>query len=108
MKKRYIIIIILLLSVFFSVKNTYAYSASDYSNRALCGTFEVAEFFSDGSIVTKSCHSNFDEAKNAMKSDGGDNLALLGLFGGTIKILDANAALVDFTNPTDLIYLYNR
>lgn len=107
MKKKIIFTIFLLVFVLFSVKNTYAYSSSDYSSRALCGTFEVAEFFSDGSIVAKSCHSTFDEAKNAMKADGGDNLALLGPFGGTTKILDANTALVDFTNPSDLIYLYS-
>ena len=107
MKKRLIFITILLLIVFINVKNTYAYSASDYSARALCGNFEVAEFFGDGSIVTKTCHQTFDEAKNAMRADGNDNLALLGKFSGETKILDANAALVDFTHPDDLIYLYS-
>ena len=106
MKKKIIVFTILILTTFFNIKETYAYSSTDYANRTLCGTFEVAEFFADGKVEAKSCHANFDEAKAAMIKDGNDNLAILGKMAGVAKIYDANAALVDFTKTNELIYLY--
>ena len=86
MKKKITIFTILILATFFNIKETYAYSSADYANRTLCGTFEVAEFFENGKVETKSCHANFDEAKAAMIKDGNDNLAILGKMAGVAKI----------------------
>ena len=108
MKKKLIFFSILILTAFFNIKETYAYSSSNYVNRTLCGSWEVAEFFADGSIVAKSCHTSFDSARAAMVADGGDNLAVLGGTAGSVKIYDANAALVDFTNTSSTIYIYSN
>ena len=108
MKKKIIFFIVLLISVFFNHKDTYAFSSSDYVNRSTCGNFEVAGFHSDGEIVTVSCHNTFEEAKDAMQKNGADDLAVLNRYGNTTRILDANVALLDLTmlgsNTTFNIY----
>lgn len=106
MKKKFILFSILFLMTLFNIKEAYAYSSSDYVNRVLCANYEVAEFNEDGSIVAKSCHSTVEEAQATMKSDGGDNLAVLGGVAGNVKIYDANVALVDFTNNSSTINIY--
>lgn len=96
MKKQNLILFFLIV-FFFNIKNTYAFSSSDYVNRQTCGSFEIASFRTDGSIVTVSCHNNFEEAKTIMKQNGGEDLAILNRFANETRILDANVALVDLT-----------
>ena len=107
MKKKLTFLTILLTIFFFNVKNTYAYSSSDYINRTLCGSWEVAEFFADGTITAKSCHNSYEAAEQAMIQDGNPNLAVMVGSPGNVKIYSANHALVDFTNINGLIYLYS-
>ena len=97
MKKKMFLFLILLISIFFSQKDVYAFSSNDYVNRNTCGNFEVASFKSDGSINTVSCHNTFEEAKAAMNQNGADDLAVLNRYQTTTRMLDANVALVDLT-----------
>ena len=106
MKKKLTFLTILISIFFFNTKDVYAYSSSDYINRTLCGSWEVAEFFADGTITAKSCHNTIDEAKLAMIKDGNPNLAVMAGAPGNVKIYAANRALVDFTGPNELIYMY--
>ncbi len=106
MKKKLTFLTILLVAFFFNIKDINAYSSSDYVNRTLCGSWEVAEFFADGTITAKSCHNTIDEAKVAMVQDGNPNLAIMSGTPGNVKIYAANHALVDFTKPNELIYMY--
>lgn len=107
MKKKTLFFIILLLATIFNLKETYAYSSQDYVNRQLCGNFEVAEAKADGTLVQKSCHSNFDQATVAMHADGSDNLVVLGGSPGNVKIYDATTALIDFSTQTGVFSMYN-
>ena len=97
MKKKILFFLILLISVFFNQKEVYAFSSNDYVNRNTCGGFEIAEFHSNGEIVTVSCHDTLEDAKNTMRQNGSDNLAILNRYQTTTRILDANVALVDLT-----------
>ncbi len=105
---------VIFMTIFFSIllvspKDVFAYSSDNYRNRALCGTFEVASFKSDGSIVKASCHSTYEQAKSWMKSNGGADLAIMTRVGGTTKIIDANEALLDLSvNPETLTYFYTN
>lgn len=107
MRKKMLFFASLLCFIFFTPEDTFAYQQDDYANRTLCGTYEVAQFNEDGTITTKTCHNSLEEASASMLADGGSNLAVLGTFSGQVKIFDANVALVDFTNPSDIIYLYS-
>ena len=107
MKNKLLFLAILVITSFFIVKETYAYSADNYVNRTLCGKYEVALFKSDGTLEAKSCHTVLEEAKSAMAADGNPDLAVLTTFGTETKILDANAALVDFTHPTTTFDIYD-
>ena len=107
MKKKTLFLIFSILTFFFITKDTYAYSSSDYKNRKLCGNYEVVQFHSDGTITTKNCYSIFEDAQAAMIADGGADLAVLGNVVNETKVLSANSALVDLTNTSDLIYLYD-
>ena len=109
MKNKYLILFILISIFFVMPKNTFAYSVSDYENRNLCGNFELASFKSNGQIEFKSCHNTFDEARNAMKTAGNDDLAIMTKVGGKIKIVDANVALLDLSvNPETLTYFFSN
>jgi len=109
MKKRYIIFASLLAAVTFSHRNVYAFSANDYKYRDLCDTYEVAGFHSDGYIDKVACFNNYDEAKNFMKDNGADDLAILNKVNGETKIIDANVALLDLSvNPETLTYFYTN
>lgn len=106
MKKKLLFFTLLTILSFLYITDTYAYDQNNYASRALCGNFEVALFKADGTIETKSCHSNYDEANAAMKADGNKDLAVLGKWDGRTKIFNANAALVDLTGPTTTFYIY--
>ena len=98
---------LVLLLILLGTKNVYAFSSSDYKNRALCGTFEVASFNSNGTITQKGCYSNYSDARKYMESIGTEDLAILTKVNGVSKIIDANNALVDLTvSPSDVSYYY--
>lgn len=107
MKKKILFFIFSILTVFFITKDANAYSSSDYKNRKLCGNYEVVQFNRNGTITTKNCYSIFEDAQAAMVADGGADLAVLGNVVNETKVLSANSALVDLTNTSDLIYLYD-
>lgn len=108
--KKIISLGIISLSAFcFNIKDTFAYSSSNYENRNLCGNFEVASFDTDGSIKSVSCKGNYEDARAYMKSNGADNLAIMAKVAGKTKIIDANVALLDLSvNPTAITYFYNN
>lgn len=107
MKKRIIFLLTIIFTIIFTCKNVYAFDKNNYKYRELCATFEVAGFNSDGSIERVSCHGSFDEAKQFMKNNGANNLAIMTRVNGLTKIVDANQALVDLTEgPTQLTYYY--
>ncbi len=108
MKKKFIITLLLSFAILFMSKDTYAFDVNDYKNRVLCGTYEVAEFKEDGSIVALSCHATYEEGKTALRTSG-DNAALLNYSWGYARIVDANVAMVDLSvNPDTLTYFYNN
>ena len=106
--KRYLKQLVFIIAIYFvAITNTYAFSASDYSNRGLCGNYELASFRSDGSIVKVGCYNDYASAKSAMQQNGAEDLAIMTKVGGQTKIIDANRALLDLTvNPTTLTYFY--
>ena len=106
MKKKLLFFCLFMIISLFYVTDTYAYDQSNYASRALCGNFEVALFKADGTIETKTCHSNYDEAYLAMVQDGNPDLAVLGKWDGVTKIYNANAALIDLTGPTGTFNIY--
>ena len=107
MKKKKLLLIALLLSAIFTCKDVYAFDSSNYKNKSLCGTYEVAGFHSDGYIDPVGCYNTFEEAKSFMKNNGATDLAILNKVDGQTKILDANVALLDLSvNPETLTYFY--
>ena len=106
--KRYIYLTIIIIAItFISIPNTFAYSSSDYSNRNICGTYELSSFKSNGSINAVGCYNDYYGAKAAMQNNGADDLAILTKVGKTTKIIDANVALLDLSvNPTALTNFY--
>lgn len=108
MKNKLLFLSFLILLSFFFVKDTYAFDQNTYASRTLCGNFEVALFKSDGTIETRSCHSNYDAAFEAMTKDGNRDLAIIGKWEGKNKIYSANAALVDLTHSPGVFYIYSN
>ena len=94
--------------VFLNTTNVYAFDSNNYKNKSLCGNFEVAGFHSDGVIDTVKCFNNYEDARNFMKNNGAEDLAIMTKVGGLTKIIDANMALLDLSvNPTAITYFYN-
>lgn len=109
MKKIFSLIITIVVTFFLATPRAYAYDVSNYKDRNLCGNFEVAGFHSDGGIDTVSCHSNYEEARNWMRNNGADDLAIMTKVNGATKIIDANVALLDLSvNPETLTYFYTN
>ena len=108
MKKKFIITLFLAFAILFITKDTYAFDVNNYRYRQLCNIFEVAHFIEDGTIATISCHDNYNDAKQALESNG-DHAALLQNVNGQVRIVDANVAMVDLSvNPDTLTYFYNN
>ncbi len=106
-KSKLLFTIITALLLSFTYREVYAFSSSNYQNRSLCGTYEVAGFHTDGVIDKVACYSDYASAKNFMKSNGASDLAIMTKVNGKTKIIDANSALVDLTvSPSDLTYYY--
>ena len=109
MKKRYLVFASLLAITTFNHKEVYAFSADNYRYRDLCDTYEVAGFHTDGVIDRVACYNNYDAAKDFMKQNGADDLAILTKVNGESKIIDANVALLDLSvNPETLTYFYTN
>ena len=109
MKKVNYVLLILLVSILFSAKNTFAYDINNYRYRSLCGNYEVSRFNEDGSIVALSCHNTYEQAKNAMRQNGEAGVAILVKIGNESKIIDANVALLDLSaNKETLTYFYTN
>ena len=106
MKKKKLLLIAILLFAIFSYKNVYAFDSSNYKDKDLCGKYEVAGFHSDGQIDTVKCFEDFNEAKNFMKTNGANDLALLNKVNGETKIIDANVALVDLAANQEILTYY--
>ena len=107
MKKKWLIIII--FSLFFMYKNTYAFDSSNYRYRPLCGNYEVSAFHSDGGIISIKCFGDYYEAKNYMVNDGAEDLVIMTNVNGESTIIDANVALLDLSvNPETLTYFYGN
>ena len=70
MKKKYLKRILLFSLAFLMSKNVYAFDASNYQYRNLCGNFELAGFHTDGNIVQVGCYSTYEAARNDMKNNG--------------------------------------
>ena len=104
--KKIINITLLIFSIFiFNSLKVNAFSSLDYENRTLCGYYEVAAFNEDGSIEQISCHNQFDEAKAKMLENGNDNVGIMTLVNGKVKLLDVNVGLLDLSvNPTTLTF----
>ena len=110
MRKRLLFITTFIMTIFcFNIIDVKAYSVDDYKNKSLCGTYELAGFHTDGVIDPVGCYSTYSEAKNAMTSNGADDLAIMTLVNGSVKIIDANLALLDLSvNPETLTYFYEQ
>ena len=109
MKKKHLLVSILLMTLLLSCKKVYAFDVNNYRYKELCGTYEVAGFHGDGYIDPVGCFGSFAEAKNFMKNNGANDLAILRNVGGQNKIVDANMALLDLSvNPTQLTYFYEN
>ena len=104
---------LLLLAVLFSVfliypKSVKAYGVDNYRYRNNCENFEVAGFHSDGEIVTVYCRDTFQDALNAMRDNGADDLAVLAKVNGQRKIVAANDGIVDLSGNGNELVLYYR
>ncbi len=109
MKKKIILLIFLMTIFSISTKTVYAYSASDYEQKNLCGNFEVDGMHSDGVMVQVGCFGSYEEAKNFMVNNGADDLVIFTKVGWKTKIIDANVALLDLSvNPETLTYFYGN
>lgn len=110
MKKRLLLMTTFILTIFcFNIKEVDAYSVDNYKDRNLCAAYELAGFHSDGVIDNVGCYASYSEAKNAMVTNGADDLAIMTMVDGKVKIIDANVALLDLSvNPETLTYFYEN
>ena len=110
MKKRWTLGIVTFLVLCFILypQDAKAFSSSDYQYRSLCNTFEVASFHRDGQIITASCHSSYNDAKNWMVQNGADDLAIMTKVDGKTAIIDANVALLDLVVSPDMTNVYTN
>lgn len=109
MDRKKIIIFSIIFILLFTCTKVQAFDVNNYKNKNLCGNFEVAGFHTDGVIDPVQCFSDYNSAKNFMKANGANDLALLTKVNGQTKIIDANMALVDLSvNPATLTYFYEN
>ena len=110
MKKRLLLMTTFILTIFcFNIKEVDAYSVDNYKDRNLCAAYELAGFHSDGVIAQVGCYASYEEAKKVMTENGADDLAIMTMVDGKVKIIDANVALLDLSvNPDTLTYFYEN
>ena len=107
--KKNLLIITIIFTLFFTCKNVYAFNINNYRYRDLCGNYEVSGFHADGYIDKVACFDNYNKAKEFMISNGAADLAIMTRVNGSVKIVDANVALLDLSvNPTTLTYFYEN
>lgn len=107
--KKILLLITTIFTILFTCKNVYAFDVNNYKYREICNVFEVAGFHADGYIDKVACFDNYNKAKEFMASNGAADLAIMTRVNGTVKIVDANAALLDLSvNPTTLTYFYEN
>lgn len=106
--KKYLTCLTFMFVIFFlNTINVQAFSSSDYYNKDLCGTYEVAGFHADGVIDPVDCYGTYEEAKQFMTENGADDLAIMTKVNGATRIVDANVALLDLSvSPQALTYFY--
>ena len=106
--KRYIYIIILLL-LFITTKDIYAYSSNDYVNKNLCGKYEVVDLKENGSITTYKCFDNFDSAKEYTNKIDTNGISVLSKVNNKTKIVYSKYALCDLSVNYELLtYFYQN
>ncbi|MDO4996935.1 MAG: DUF5011 domain-containing protein [Bacilli bacterium] len=109
MKKKNLLLIILIVGLFTMPKKVFAYSAYDYQDKLVCNNYELASFKEDGSVTKIECYDDFYIARNDMRNNGGADLAIMARYYNNVKILDANAAILDMTqNGDELTYFYDK
>lgn len=110
MKKRLLFFTTFIITAFcFNIDNVYAHDVNNYRYRNLCANYELAGFHTDGYIATVGCYANYTDAKNAMVSNGADDLAIMTKVNGQTKIIDANLGILDLSvNPETLTYFYEQ
>ena len=107
--KKNLLIITIIFTLLFTCKNVYAFDINNYRYRDLCGNYEVSGFHADGYIDKVACFDNYNKAKEFMISNGAADLAIMTRVNGSVKIVDANVALLDLSvNPTTLTYFYEN
>ncbi len=106
--KKYLTCLTFMFVIFFlNTINVQAFSSSDYYNKDLCGTYEVAGFHADGVIDPVACYGTYEEAKQFMTENGADDLAIMTKVNGATRIVDANVALLDLSvSPQAITYFY--
>ena len=110
MRKRLFLITTFIITVFcFNIYEVDAYSVDNYRYKSLCGNFELAGFHTDGVIDPIGCYNSYYEARDAMKANGAQDLAIMTYVDGAVKIVDANVALLDLSvNSETLTYFYEQ
>ena len=111
MKKKLLLLTILISVFMINPKSVSALGVDNYRSRGVCGNFEVAGFHSDGEIVTVYCRDTFQDAMNAMRDNGADDLAIMTKVNGSTKIIGANLGIVDLNingNTTVNYYRYSN
>ncbi len=106
MKKKFLFLFFITFCFFLLPEDAHAFSSQDYQDKALCGNFEVAGFHSDGLIVPVSCQNTFEEARNWMRQNGADDLAIMTKVNNKTAIVDANVALLDLVVSPDMTNVY--
>ena len=104
-KKNALLLSFFTLCAVFMPKDVNALTSSEYKNRHVCSKFELAGAHTDGSAAKVNCYNTYNEAYNAMKSNGAADLIVFDETGET-KIVAANNALVDIMKLT--AYLYEK
>ena len=92
--KKMILIFILIIGIYI---NVHATSETDYASRSLCGTFEVADATSNGTLTKVNCYNDFNSAKNAVKATTNTNRVVLTRINNKTRIIYANYGIVDFS-----------
>lgn len=101
----YLLLLVFVLTLVFIPKDTYALTSSQYKNRHVCSSYELAGAHTDGEAATVGCYNSYSEAKNAMISNGASDLFIFDETSSTTKIVDAMYAIVDL-GGAEVVYLY--
>lgn len=86
-----------LINLCYSI-DVFALSVAEIKSRDVCNTniYEVAYANIDGSLENRSCHANYEEAKNSMNNSEDADLVILERKNNVTSIIDAKYAMVDY------------